>query len=97
MSPHFKDLNILPFHQLLTYNKLLFMHSVIYKYSPPSFHSTWSTSRELGPTDDLRNTDELTILHPRNELYKKKITTIFFGNIMEPTRSNENSTKQNLA
>ncbi len=56
-SPLFKDLNLLPFYQLLTYNKLLFMHSVIYKYS--SFYRIWLTNRELGPTYDLRNTDEL--------------------------------------
>jgi hypothetical protein len=71
-SPLFKDLNILPFNQLLTYNKLLFMHSVIYKYSPSSFYRIWLTNRELGPTYDLRNTDELIIPHPRIKLLYSK-------------------------
>jgi hypothetical protein len=47
------------------------MHSVIYKYLPSSFYRIWLTKRELGPTYDLRNTDELIIPQPRIELFKK--------------------------
>jgi hypothetical protein len=47
------------------------MHSIIYKYAPASFHRTWTTNTELGPTYDLRNNDELIIPHHRIELFKK--------------------------
>jgi hypothetical protein len=36
-GPLFISLGILPFEKLLQLNKLLFIHSVVYGYAPPSF------------------------------------------------------------
>jgi hypothetical protein len=40
-NPLFTTLQILPYPKLLNYSKLLFMHSVVYKYCPPSFVDVW--------------------------------------------------------
>jgi hypothetical protein len=39
-GPLFSSTRILPFDKLLTYNRLLFMHSIAYNYSPKTFNNT---------------------------------------------------------
>jgi hypothetical protein len=54
---------ILSFKQIMYYNSLLFMHSVMYNYAPLSFADMWKTNN--GERYDLRNNDDLKIPTPR--------------------------------
>ncbi len=76
----FKSLNMLPFHQLITYSKLNFRHSIIYNYCPKSFHNIWITNNEHEERQqNLRNADHLEITHPGIELYKNSRFTHYLN------------------
>jgi hypothetical protein len=70
------------------------MQTVIYKYSPLSFNRIWLTNRELGPTCDLQNIDELIITHPRIELFKKSPLHLLptLWNQLDATKFHHNKT-----
>jgi hypothetical protein len=70
-SPLFLDNNILPFEKLLTLNKLLFMHSIAFKYAHSSFSDTWPTNNNRDNDYNLRNNDLFTLPPFRIELFKK--------------------------
>jgi hypothetical protein len=70
-NPIFKELRILPYTSHIRYAKLLFMHSVVNKYSPKSFYNTWQTNMNREPTHNLRNQDDIPLPHPRIELFKR--------------------------
>jgi hypothetical protein len=70
-APLFRELNILPLHSQLQFSKALLMHSIIYNYSPKSFKGIWTTNREQTQIYELQNNDQLTLPHPRIELFKR--------------------------
>jgi hypothetical protein len=71
-GPIFKLLSILPFHHIISYAQLNFMHSYMYNYSPASFHNIWLSNNERNnDTHELRNANLLAIPNPRIELFKK--------------------------
>ena len=61
----------MPYTSHIRYAKLLFMHSVVNKYSPKSFYNTWQTNMNREPTHNLRNQDDIPLPHPRIELFKR--------------------------
>jgi len=60
-EPIYKMLEILPFENILQFNKTVFIQQVIYKHAPPVFHNLWPKNRELRLNMDreLRNDDDL--------------------------------------
>jgi hypothetical protein len=70
-DPLFIANKILPLDKLLIQNKLLFFHSIEYKYAPRSFDNIWSKNTERELDYNLRNADLYTIPVSRIELLKK--------------------------
>ncbi len=70
-GPLFLSNNILPFDKLLSFNKLMFMHSVGYNYSPPAFDNTWMINAERNTGHHLRNQDIFTLPNVRIEQFRK--------------------------
>jgi hypothetical protein len=70
-NPIFKELEILPYTSQIQYAKLLFMHTVVYKYGPKSFLETWQTNSDCDQPHDLRNHEHFKIPFPRIDLFKK--------------------------
>ena len=60
-EPIFKMLEILPFENILQYNKTTFIQQVIYKHAPTTFHNLWLKNRDirLNMDRELRNDDDL--------------------------------------
>jgi hypothetical protein len=77
-------LGILPYSHI-QYAKVIFMHSIVYKYGPKSFLETLQTNINCDQPDDLRNHEHFKIPFPRIELFNK-IAILFLTNRMEPTR-----------
>jgi hypothetical protein len=48
-TPLFEELHILPSHQLITFNKLILMHSIIYGHSPDFFTTRGQLIENFGP------------------------------------------------
>jgi hypothetical protein len=69
--PLFSACNILPFDQLLLYNKLTFMHSIYYKYSPKSLHDMFPTNAARNLNVELRNIHAITLPFVRIDWFKK--------------------------
>ncbi len=69
--PLFLRSHILPFDKLLTQSKLLFMHSISYKYAPESFSGTWTKNETRNNEYQLRNDDLVTLPTLRIELFRK--------------------------
>jgi hypothetical protein len=69
--PLFKEYKILPYTSHIQYLKLLFMHSVVYKYSPKSFANTWENNDVQEQPHNLRNQNHFQIPFPRIEMFKK--------------------------
>jgi hypothetical protein len=70
-EPLFRVNKILPFDKLLLQNKLLFFHSIEYKYAPRSFDEVWSKNTERDLDYNLRNANQYTIPIARIDLFKK--------------------------
>jgi hypothetical protein len=70
-GPLFLSNNILPFDKLLSFNKLMFMHSVAYNYAPPAFDNTWMINAERNTGHHLRNQDFFTLPNVRIEQFRK--------------------------
>jgi hypothetical protein len=70
-DPLFIANKILPLDKLLLQNKLLFFHSIEYKYALRSFDNIWSKNTERELDYNLRNADLYTIPVSRIELFKK--------------------------
>jgi len=60
-EPIYKKFEILPFENILQFNKTVFIQQVIYKHAPPIFHNLWPKNREMRQEMDreLRNDDDL--------------------------------------
>jgi hypothetical protein len=93
-APLFKSLKILTYQQLITYSKLNFMHSVTYKYCPPSFGDIWKTNNERNDIHDLRNADLLYVPYPRIEMFKKSpiYSLPKLWNALDATKYQQNKT-----
>jgi hypothetical protein len=70
-NPIFKELNLLPYDKLLTYSKLMFMHSVHYNYCPSSFNNSWQLNLVQNNEHNLRNQNDYSLTFPRIEQFKK--------------------------
>ncbi len=70
-DPLFIANKILPLDKLLLQNKLLFFHSIKYKYAPRSFNNIWSKNTERELDYNFRNAYLYTIPVSRIELFKK--------------------------
>jgi hypothetical protein len=70
-GPLFLDNRILPFDKLILQNKLLFFHSVEFKYAPRSFANTWTKNADREIEYNLRNDEQYTIAPIRIELFRK--------------------------
>ncbi len=90
-----RELNIVPPHSQLQFSKSLLMHSIIYKNSPKSFNGIWTTNREKTQIYELQNNDQLTLPHPRIELFKRSPLYVYSASTMEPTGCNKTTTQQN--
>jgi hypothetical protein len=98
-APLFKELNILPLQQQFQFSKLLFMHSVIYNYAPPSFSNIWVTNGDQTQNYVLRNNDQLMVPHPRIELFKKSplYSLPLLWNQLDHTKLQQNKTTFKIA
>jgi hypothetical protein len=70
-NPLFLANDILPFDKLLTYNRLMFMHSVAYNYAPPSFDNTWLINADRNTGHNLRNQEYFSLPNVRIEQFRK--------------------------
>jgi hypothetical protein len=70
-GPLFTSTRILPFDKLLTYNCLLFLHSIAYNYSPKTFNNAWQKNAERDTGHDMRNQDFYTLPNVRIEQFRK--------------------------
>jgi len=70
-APIFKKYNILPYDKIIKQAKLLFMHSIEYKYAPHSFDNTWKKNDQRAATQALRDDDKYHLPHARTETFKK--------------------------
>jgi hypothetical protein len=64
-NPLFKEYKILPYTSHIQYSKILFMHSVVYKYSPKSFANTWENNNGQEQPHNFRNQNHFQIPFPR--------------------------------
>jgi hypothetical protein len=69
--PLFIEQSILPFSKLILQSQLSFMHSIEYKYAPPSFSHIWTKNNERLPNQNLRNANDFYLPNPRTETFKK--------------------------
>jgi hypothetical protein len=72
-NPLFSDNKILPLPKLITYSELKLMHSIIYGYCPPSLRHLFPRNDNRDISQNLRNTDDITIPFPRIKLFKKSL------------------------
>jgi hypothetical protein len=72
-NPLFCQRKILLNPALIQYSNLKFMLSIIYEYSPSSFHTIWHGNEHKDINHDLRNANHLTIPPARIELFKKSL------------------------
>jgi hypothetical protein len=70
-APIFKKYNILPYDKIIKQAKLLFMHSIEYKYAPPSFNNIWRKNEQRAATQALRDDDKYHLPPARTEAFKK--------------------------
>ena len=65
----FSSLKILPFHKIISFQKLMFMHSIEYQYCPPSFTNIWQKNHIRNI--QLRNGNDFYIPSPKIEFFKR--------------------------
>ncbi len=70
-QPIFQQLQILPFDQVLTLRKNLFMHDIMYTNLKPTFANTWTTNLNRNLPHGLRNNSDFFIVAPRFEGFKR--------------------------
>jgi hypothetical protein len=70
-NPLFVHLGILPLDELITYQRLKFMHSYYFHKLPISFAQIWQTNAERNPVRILRNGNDYFIHQHRIELVKR--------------------------
>jgi hypothetical protein len=94
-QPIFKNLEILPLTQLITFFNLKFMHSFIYKSIPKAFHETWITNAQYRAQINLnldqramRNDEDIFIPPFRTDFIGRKPyfnLPKLWNNITEPS------------
>jgi hypothetical protein len=72
-NPIFVEHKILPFPKLTVYSVLKLMHSVIYGYCPHSLRHLFQRNEQRDLNQNLRNANDITVPHPRIELFKKSL------------------------
>jgi hypothetical protein len=70
-APLFANLEILPLDELVTYQRLKFMHCYHHQKLPISFAQLWATNAERNPERVLRNAQDYFIPHHRIETVKR--------------------------
>ena len=70
-GPLFYEQKILPFELLSLQSKLIFMHTVHYKYAPKSFLNTFNLNATRDIDYDLRNAGAYAVPAVRIELFKR--------------------------
>ncbi len=70
-GPLFLANKILPFDKLILQSKLLFFHSIVYKYAPRSFSEIWMKNNEGELDYNLRNLDLYVIPQIRIEQFRQ--------------------------
>ena len=66
----FRELQILPFLDLIHYSKSMFMHSVEYGYNK-AFENTWTHNNQRNPAINLRNGNEFYLPPVNKEVFRK--------------------------
>jgi hypothetical protein len=69
----FSSLNILPLTKLISYQKLMFMHSIEYQYHPSSFTNVWQKNSERNQVLNvtLRNENDYYLPRPKIDQFKR--------------------------
>jgi hypothetical protein len=70
-NPLFHQLGILPIGKIISLNKLLFMHSIVYNYNLESFNNIWFLNNRRDMDMELRNNNDFTLPLIRRELFRK--------------------------
>jgi hypothetical protein len=70
-APIFKKYNILPYDKIIKQAKLMFMHSIEYKYAPSSFNDIWLKNDQRAAAQALRDDDKYHLPQARTEALKK--------------------------
>jgi hypothetical protein len=69
--PLFRNLNILPFPDILKLHRCLFMHAVEYNYILTSFANIWQKNANRALAHNLRNSNDFIIPMAHRESFKK--------------------------
>jgi hypothetical protein len=70
-APIFQKYNILPFEKIIKQAKLLFMHSIEYKYAPSAFDNIWIKNNQRAAHQVLRDDDKYYLPQARTDAFKK--------------------------
>jgi hypothetical protein len=70
-APLFANLEILPLDELVSYQRLKFMHCFHHQKLPISFAQMWTTNADRNPERVLRNAQDYAIPHHRVEMVKR--------------------------
>jgi hypothetical protein len=98
--PLFLSTRILPFDKTILLNKLLFMHSVAYGYTPIAFRDVWTLNENRGLNYELRNRDVFAIPTVRIESFRKILLYSLpheWNNLAEHIRYQHNRTTFKIA
>jgi hypothetical protein len=80
-GPLFTRLNILPFHDLILFERLKFMHRFSYNNQPISFAFMWQTNYQLNAQENggrlLRNVNDYAIPPHRIDIFKRSPAVSF--------------------
>ncbi len=70
-DPLFYQLGILPLENIITLNKLLFMHAIAFNYNLESFNNIWTTNNLREMDMELRNANDFTLPIIHREILRK--------------------------
>ncbi len=92
-APLFYKAKILPFEKVIDLRKMLFMHSIHYKYSHASFANTWKKNDQRGIDPTLRNLTDFSLPFPNTDAFKKSPLYDFpkcWNNLNDSIKSQQN-------
>jgi hypothetical protein len=69
-TPIFKDLQILPFNELIKFSKCMLMHSIHYNYNQ-NFTNVWTRNNQRNHDINLRNDDEYYLPQVNKEFFRR--------------------------
>lgn len=70
-NPLFFQNGVLPIDQILTYSKLMFMHTVAFNYSLESFSGVWPRNNQRNLDMNLRNATDFVLPPVQRESFRK--------------------------